>query len=67
MPGAEGRGEGSPFTAVLADIDDGVKKTAVIDFYVSPLYREKPQNLFSLFLCYFHVPSILFFPCVNRP
>jgi hypothetical protein len=49
MSGAEGRGEGSPCTAVLADIDDGVKKAAVIGFYVSPLYREKPENLFPLF------------------
>jgi hypothetical protein len=50
MPGAEGRGEGSPFTAVLTNIDDGVKKAVVIDLYVSPLYREKPENLFPLFL-----------------
>jgi hypothetical protein len=49
MPGAEGPGEGTPFTAVLADIDYGVKKAAVIDFHVSPLFGKKVHNFFSLF------------------
>jgi hypothetical protein len=51
MPGAEGFREGPPFTAVFADIDEGVKEPAVINFYISPLLREQTENLFSLFPC----------------
>jgi hypothetical protein len=38
MPGSEAFREGSPFTAVFTDIFDGVKESAVIDFYISPLF-----------------------------
>jgi hypothetical protein len=44
MPGAEGFREGPPFAAVFADIDDSVKEPAVMDFYISPLFREKGNN-----------------------
>jgi hypothetical protein len=46
MPGAEGPGESTPFTAVLADIDYGIRKAAVIDFHVSPLFEKKVHNFF---------------------
>jgi hypothetical protein len=49
-PGAEGRGEGPPFAAVFADIDEGVKEAAAIDFHISPLLRKKVNNFFPLFL-----------------
>jgi hypothetical protein len=51
MPGAEGLGEGAPFTAVFTDIDYGVKEAAVIDFHISPLFGKKAHNFFPLFLC----------------
>jgi hypothetical protein len=47
---AEGFRERPPFTAVFTDIDDGVKKPTAIDFYISPLFREKGNNFFPLFL-----------------
>jgi hypothetical protein len=50
MPGAEDLREGPPLAAVFADIDDRVKELAVIDFYLSPLFREKVDNFFPLFL-----------------
>jgi hypothetical protein len=50
MPGAEGRRERPPFTAVFADIDESVKEATVIDFHISPLFRKKGNNFFSLFL-----------------
>jgi hypothetical protein len=50
MPGTEGFRERPPFTAVFTDIDDGVKEPAAIDFYISPLFREKGNNFFPLFL-----------------
>jgi hypothetical protein len=49
MPGSEGFREGPPFAAVFADRDDGVKEPAVIDFYLSPLFGEEPEDLFPLF------------------
>lgn len=50
MPGAEGFREGPPFTAVFADIDDGVKEPVVIDFHISPLFGKQTDNFVSLFL-----------------
>jgi hypothetical protein len=52
MPGAEGPGESTPFTAVLADIDYGVRKAAVIDFHVSPLFGKR-------FIIFFAVPGLI--------
>jgi hypothetical protein len=49
MPRAEGFRESPPFTAVFADIDEGIKEPAVIDFYISPLFGEEPEDLFPLF------------------
>jgi hypothetical protein len=49
--GAEGLGEGAPFTAVFTDIDYGVKEAAVVDFHVSTLFGKKAHNFFPLFLC----------------
>jgi hypothetical protein len=50
MPGAEGLRECPPFTTVFADIDERVKEAAVIGFHISPLFREKVNNFFPLFL-----------------
>jgi hypothetical protein len=48
MPGAEGPGECPPFAAVFADIDYGVRETAIIDFHVSPLFGKKVHNFFAV-------------------
>jgi hypothetical protein len=44
MPGTEGFRKGPPFTAVLADSDDGIKEPAVIDFYISVILHEEWQK-----------------------
>jgi hypothetical protein len=54
-------------TPVLADIDDGVKKDTIIDFYVSPLFREKANDFLPLFPRYFHGSGISCSLGVNWP
>jgi hypothetical protein len=49
-PGAEGFRERPPFAAVFADRDESLKRPAVIDFYISPLFGEKADYFFPLFL-----------------
>jgi hypothetical protein len=67
MPGAEGFRKGPLFTAVFADIDEGIKKLSIIDFHISPLFGEDADNFVPLFSCYFHGSSISYFISVNRP
>jgi hypothetical protein len=47
---AEGFREGPPLAAVFADIADGVKELAGINFYISPLGGEQTDNVVSLLL-----------------
>jgi hypothetical protein len=49
MPGAEGRGRRSPFTAVFADTHGGVRKDTVIDSHISASFRKEADNLPALF------------------
>jgi hypothetical protein len=61
MPRVEGGREGTPCTAVFTDTEDSVKEAAVIDFYISPLYREEPDNFFLLFPGWFYAAGISYF------
>jgi hypothetical protein len=49
MPGTEDGGEGTPGTAVLDDVDDGVEEVVVIDHDISSRNGKKPEYFLPLF------------------
>jgi hypothetical protein len=62
MPGTEDFRKCPPFTAVFEDIDDGVKEPAIIDFYISSLFRKKVNYFFSAVPALISYPQYIIFP-----
>jgi hypothetical protein len=61
MPGAEGRGERSPFTTILTDMNDGIEEAVIVDGNISPPRGEMPDYFFPLFSGIISWPEYIIF------